>query len=87
MFKALFAALVIINIVALHYGAEHFLVDYAPSHIAGVCTSDALSKVDYESGQSMRNFLFPSMLWLVSVSLANLVFAGAVAFRKPRDSA
>ena len=86
MFKALFAALVIINIVALYYGAEHFLVDYAPSHIAGVCTSDALSKVDYESGQSMRNFLFPSMIWLVGVSLANLVFAGAVAFRKPRGS-
>jgi len=87
MFKALFAALVIINLVALYYGAEHFLVDYAPSHIAGVCRFDALSKVDYESGQSMRNFLFPSMIWLVNVSLVNLVFAGAVAFRKPRGSA
>jgi hypothetical protein len=27
------------------------------------------------------------MLWLVSVSLANLVFAGAVAFKKSRGSA
>ena len=87
MFKVLFAALVIINIVALYYGTEHFLVDYAPSDVAGICTSDALSKVDYESGQSMRNFLFPSMIWLVSVSLVNLVFAGAVVFRKSRDSA
>jgi hypothetical protein len=87
MFKALFAALVIINIIALYYGAEHFLVDYSPSHIAGVCTPDALSKVDYESGQSMRNFLFPSMLWLVSATLLNLAFAGAVAFKKSSDSA
>jgi hypothetical protein len=46
------------------------LCHIAQTHIAGLCMPDALSAANHTSIESMRNFLLPSLKWLVGISVA-----------------
>lgn len=70
--KFLFVMLVVLNCAALYAGAGRFFVGFAqagdpPAYYQGI--------------ETMREFLGPSLKWLVGVAVANLAFAGVAVFR------
>jgi len=80
--KSAFLALVAVNVVALFAGAQRFFVTFAQLPIAGPCNPKALGAVQAAGVESMRTYLFPSLMWLAGISLVNLVFAGIVVLRR-----
>jgi hypothetical protein len=75
--KVLFVMLLVLNIVALCAGVGRFFVTFAqvgepPAYYQGI--------------EAMRDFLGPSLKWLVGVAIANLVFAAFAVFRCRRTT-
>jgi len=75
--KTSFAVLLIVNIVALYFGAGRFFVTFAhvgepPAYFQGM--------------EAMRNFLRPSLGWLIGIAAANLVFAAIAVFGHGRSA-
>jgi hypothetical protein len=73
--KVLFVMLVILNCAALYAGVGRFFVAFAqvgepPAYYQGI--------------EAMREFLGPSLKWLVGVAVGNLVFSGIAVFRRAR---
>ena len=84
MLKVAFAALIGANIIALYFGASPFFVTFAQLPVSGVCTPDALGAANHAGIESMRNFLFPALMWLLGISIVNLVFAGTIVLHRSR---
>jgi hypothetical protein len=71
--KVGFLLLAMLNLVALYYGAAKFFVTFAQ-----VGESPAY----FQGMEAMREFLWPSLRWLVGIAAANLVFAAILVFRR-----
>lgn len=80
--KHAFFGLIVANVAVLFVGVQRFFVTFAQLSIAGPCNPQALGAAQAAGVESMRNFLFPSLKWLVGLALLNLVFAGIVVFRR-----
>ena len=78
MKKIAFVLLVIANAYALFQGGGRFFVTFAqsPDH----------PHAYYEGIEAMRDFLAPSLKWLVGVALVNLVVAGAAVLSGSRPA-
>lgn len=79
MRKLLFFGLLLINFMAVYYGAGRFFVTFAdlPSPILPVAE---LMHLHHKGMEDMRDFLFPGLVWLSVTMFMNLVVAGCALF-------
>ncbi len=82
--KVGFVVLILLNMLALYYGASPFFVTFAQLPIPGICTPDTLGAANHAGAESMRDFLFSGFKWLLVISFANLAFAATAVLHKLR---
>jgi hypothetical protein len=70
--KVVFVMLLVVNVVALYAGVVPFFVTFAQVGEPAAY---------YQGIEAMREFLWPSLKWLVGVAIANLVFAAIAVLR------
>lgn len=76
--KVAFVALVLLNILTLFSSVGRFFVTFAEVEHPHAY---------FEGMEHMREFLFPSLQWLVGIALVNLAFAGVTVFIRRRAAA
>ncbi len=81
MHKMSFALLLGLNVVALYCGATPFFITLAKLPVDVLCNPEALTQAFHLGIEQMRNILFPSLVWLVGIAIANLAYAGVVVIR------
>ena len=84
MRKIIFPGFVLVNFMAIYFGAGRFFVTFAdlPSPMLPLTE---LQHLHHRGIEDMRDFLFPGLVWLSGTMLMNLAVAGISLFGYPRN--